>query len=342
MGSRTHPTKAELNGMKSRGEKNSKLANKQRLKYFSQKAELEAVRPEAKFTFRTETKQILIIRKEDIKNASSEDFLIDHFSIGVLMDARIEWEALSTRCRGALAKAVQYRGKSKLLQKSNFSLTDINSLQLGDFRDQINVGIKTLINLIYELQELSALGESIEKSNVGCLSMENFDLENKSDIYLKKIRSDISNAETITLLQEAMLKYLSEVTVVQKRDIDIWRVRLPWLTTSPETLASIGNRYGLTRERIRQIIHKVDQFPFLLNEPVRVLQSIQNAILENDSCQDFIDELVDCEIISTRDFRIGIFRQLAVALSQEEAVSDLERAIYEWSQSSLVLDSPLK
>ena len=311
-----------------------KSAKRGNPRLFPTKVQIEATRAMASFRLRPEATQILGVQKKDIEEAASKDYLIDYFSTGVVMDARIDWKALSTRCRNALAMTVAYVGKSELTKESNFSLSEISSIQLGDLRDQPNVGITTLMNLIYELQELSSLPKSLEKPREYAQSLEDFELENKSDNSLTRIRFDISNAESITSLQEAMLRYLSEIMDVQRREINIWRVRLPWLTTSPETLASIGKQFGLSRQRIQQITKKVERYPFLLDEPVRILQSVQNIILETDNYQDFIDELIDCEFVPDRNFGIGILRQIALVLRQDEAASDLERAIYEWSQSN--------
>lgn len=331
---RLFPTKAELEAIKLARDTKSNSAERGNPRLFPTKAQMEATRAVASLRSRPEAIQNLGIQEKDIKEAASEDYLIDYFTTGVVMDARIDWKALSTRGRNALAKTVAYVGKSELAKKSNFSLSEISSIQLGDLRDQPNVGITTLMNLICELQELSSLTKSLEKSREYAQSSKDFELEDKSDNSLRKVRSDISNAESIASLQEAMLRYLSEIMDVQKRETDIWRVRLPWLTTTPETLASIGDKFGLTRERIRQITKKAVRYPFLLDEPVRILQSVQNIILETDNYQDFIDELIDYEFVPDRNIGIGILRQLALALRQDEAASDLERAIYEWSQSS--------
>ena len=331
---RLFPTKAELEAMKLARDNQSNPAKKGNPRLFPTRAQIEATRVVASFRSRPEAIQILGIQEKDIEEAANEDYLIDFFTTGVVMDARIDWEALSTRCRNALARTVDYVGMSELTKKSNFSLSEISSIQLGDLKDQLNVGITTLLNLICELQELSSLTKSLEKPREHAQSSEDFELENKGDDSLRRIRSDISNAESIASLQEAMLRYLSEIMDVQKRETDIWKVRLPWLTTTPETLASIGDQFGLTRERIRQITKKAERYPFLLDEPVRILQSVQNIILETDNYQDFIDELIDHEFVPDRNVGIGILRQLALALRQDEAASDLGRAIYEWSQSS--------
>jgi hypothetical protein len=309
---------------------------------FPTKLELEAARAIARSNLLPEVLQNSTFQKEGIEEALNQDYLIDYFSIGVIMDARIEWVALSTRSRSALTKALKYIGNSEITRKPHFSLTDISSLQIGDLRDQPNVGTTTLMDLIIELQSLSALNNSVRLSKENGTAFKDTELNSSSDNSLEKIRANISNASSIELLQEAMLRYLSEVMIVQEKEIEIWRVRLPWLTTTPETLASIGKRFGLTRERIRQVSRKAERYPFLLDTPVQVLQTIQNAILETETYQDFVDELIDCEVVTNRNFGIGILRQLALALGQEEAASDLEGAIYRWSQSSPYWDKELK
>jgi hypothetical protein len=301
---------------------------------FPTKLELEAARAIARFDTQPEVLQNPTIQREEIEEASNQDYLIDYFSTGVIMDARIEWVALSTRCRSALSKALKYIGNSEITRKPHFSLKEISSLQIGDLRDQPNVGTTTLMDLVVELQSLSALNKSVRLSKENGAVFKNNELKYSSEDSLEKIRADISKADSIELLQEAMLRYLSEVMIVQNKEIEIWRVRLPWLTTTPETLASIGRRFGLTRERIRQVSKKAERYPFLLDTPVQVLQTIQNAILETETYQDFVDELIDCEVVTDRNFGVGILRQLALALGQEEAASDLEGAIYRWSQSS--------
>lgn len=69
----------------------------------------------------------------------------------------------------------------------------------------------------------------------------------------------IRNAITLEELIEAIINRLDAIEKITDKQMSILRQRARWLTSNPRTLESIGEEYGVTRERIRQIIKKYEE-----------------------------------------------------------------------------------
>lgn len=266
-----------------------------------------------------------------------DDLLIDHIQFDELLEYRIDLNLLSTRPRNALKRALWQSEKWKShseqideIKQSDFvRLQDISQLRISDVRDLTHIGESTLIQLIQELQ--IALSQYSQNQEVLTNS-------NKLDS-LEEMRLRISIAQTIEELTESMIAYQKSIRSVTEREEKIWRNRLPWITDKPRTLDAIGVELGLTRERIRQIQRKSSRYAYGVEAKVFVLSEVQNILLGCTNFEEFREAMIEEKITKEESITLGRIRHLAVELNQYEVVSDIEKAIYTWSQGfSLISD----
>jgi hypothetical protein len=261
-----------------------------------------------------------------IVEAPSEDYLADYLNPVRLPLGNVPWGALSARPKNALRRAVAYSGNPKVADSPYFRFSDISSITVGDLKDQRNVGAGTLNDLINELnQAFSTLSEDdlVEPS---------VEEEDKLVVWRRAI-IDSTNLEE---LSEAMLTYQITVNEVSEREIEIWKSRLPWFTDSPDTLATLGEKFGVTRERVRQIQRRVERYPFLISEPVKLLQEFQNLLLETSSFLEFEEDSRELGLFSGESLNPGRIRHIAIALEQKDLVEEIGAAIHKWNRISML------
>jgi hypothetical protein len=259
-----------------------------------------------------------------------DDLLVDHIQFNESLKYRIELNSLSARPRNALKRALLQTGewqphskRFEIMKNLNFvELRDISKLRISDVRDLNNVGESTLVELIGELQK--ALAEMTQDENPG---ETNFEIDS-----LESMRLNITSAQSIEELTEAMIDYQKSIRDMSDREEMIWRNRLPWITDSPKTLDSIGTALGVTRERIRQIQRKSSKYAYEVNSKIMVLSEVQNILLECSNYEEFREAMIEDGLTQEQSITIGRIRHLAVELGQDEVVFEVERAIYAWSQ----------
>jgi hypothetical protein len=238
----------------------------------------------------------------------------------------VSWSALSARPKNALRRAVAYSGNPKVADSAFFRFADIQSITVGDLKDQRNVGPGTLSDLV---QELNHALKSLTEEDL-------FTPKETEEDQIAKLRFAIMEATNLEGLSEAMLAYQIAVSEVSEREIEIWRARLPWITDNPETLASLGERFGVTRERIRQIQRRAERYPFLLDGPVKLLQDFQNLLLETTSFLEYEAECRDLNLFNGNSLNPGRIRHIALVLENRDLVEEMSQAIHRWNRISIL------
>lgn len=139
-----------------------------------------------------------------------EDYLVDYLREVQLRQGRVPWSAFSARPRNALKCVLAYVGNPKVADSRFFKFLDIQSISIGDLREQTNVGEDTLLDLVHQLNE-------------AFLSLtEGDEMEEKADeqYHLELVRTEIIEHSNLEDLCQAMLKYLVSVHEVSERKTD--------------------------------------------------------------------------------------------------------------------------
>lgn len=272
--------------------------------------------------------QTLMEIDQSILIAPPDDYLVDYLKEVPLRHGRVPWSALAARPRNALKRALAYLGDLNTAESKFFRFSDIQTITLGDLRDQRNVGERTLLDLVVQLN--SAFSVLVEDDLVDGV------IEQPDEV--DRIRNRIKESENLEDLCEAMMTYLVTINEVSQREVGIWRSRLPWFTDNPETLSALASKNGVTRERIRQIQRKADRYPFLIHGPIRVIEDFQNLLLETSTFSEFEDECMEAGLFMGHSLNPGRIRQIAIVLERQDLVDEISQAIHRWSRNAVLGD----
>lgn len=137
-------------------------------------------------------------------------------------------------------------------------------LERGTFRDIRNCGLKTDLELIHLSQKyLASSGLTLDdlRMNEPLLGFEDF----KLFCYVNfKVPSEVTESYKDAFISKSFpyFKYMHTVIqyILNERELYIFKNNFGFLSESQKrTLQSIGDHYGITRERVRQIAQKVPE-----------------------------------------------------------------------------------
>ena len=137
-------------------------------------------------------------------------------------------------------------------------------LERGTFRDIRNCGLKTDLELIHLSQKYLAIsGLTLDdlRMNEPLLGFEDF----KLFCYVNfKVPSEVTESYKDSFIAKSFpyFKYMQTVVqyILNERELYIFKNNFGFLSDSQKrTLQSIGDHYGITRERVRQIAQKVPE-----------------------------------------------------------------------------------
>jgi len=259
-----------------------------------------------------------------------DDLLLDHIQFEELLNYRVDLKLLGTRPVNALKRALIQSGSWDKLSNQNIDVRQVRFIELrvlahlriSDIRDLKNVGASTLQDLVDELQHAISEFDPAESPNLNSPPLTEIEL----------IQQKILTSENIENLTEYMIEYQKSIRNISEREEIVWRNRLPWITDNPRTLQAIASDFGVTRERIRQIQRKSSRYSYQIEGQIVVLAEVQNILLGCSSFEEFRQAMIEEELTTSESITLGRIRHLGVELNQPEVVSDVERAIYAWSQ----------
>ena len=228
------------------------------------------------------------------------------------------------RTRGAINARLKHKNYFKnneeimlylpTIKKNNIKYKNVNIFDLAITKKLKNNCTENSINNLYELLEIkTVLNKSIEtelaqiKSDYTELNSKKFINKWVQDIKIptQNIKIDIEHFQNIT--EEENEKYIDfgiEIGEIiceflenenTSRSKEMFKYRMNMIDNETNTLESIGRKYNLTRERIRQIINKTKRkmhYPSIrrlyLNRIVNLINSIEDEEIINYFCYGII------------------------------------------------------
>ena len=172
---------------------------------------------------------------------------------------------------------------------------DLIQLSRSQLLDQRNLGRKTVAEIESFVQ---TLGFRLGTRLPGWDDLDHEKLAQESEDAQYEVVQGLDDAPTPTSLEEEVELYLTET--LRPRTVPIALARIAWTSETDRTLADVGDEFGLTRERVRQITATVTsrahayrrEFPFLL----QCLSTIQCAGLSEASK---VEEMLLAEGLTT-------------------------------------------
>lgn len=269
--------------------------------------------------------------------------LIDFLEIDDLKNSYFSVSDLSTSSLNALRRAMlrneywEFSTPSAIKEKYSkpIATIEIAKLKVSDILDLNQVG-ETKIKLLLDDLKRSTIKNLGYKPS---LSLEKIDLSKS----ISEFQLALEKSSNLDELVENMLLYLKNefelagirdsrrVVQIDERTLAIWRLRLPWLIDTPETLDSIGKSHSVTRERVRQIQNLSTRFGFPTNIDIEFMNQIQGILLESSSLHEFMEVLKDENLLGTSTYSLGRIRAIARELGYSDLAEDIEKSIYKWA-----------
>ena len=157
---------------------------------------------------------------------------------------------------------------------------------------------------------------------------------NTFEVYDDLIRK-ASNIEDLT---EAIINRLDAEFPMSERDKAVVYARAGWLTSSPQTLDSIGRDYGLTRERIRQIAKKYETPELRIQGEIRFGKLLSKVANEADSLNDFQKKAISAFLTSEEYLDIGQCQALMALFPESKDWTGFHDQMVNWDGQAEVYD----
>jgi hypothetical protein len=223
----------------------------------------------------------------------------------------------------------------------------LDDVTVEDVRDLRNVGQKRFDRTLDELREVFRVLETeLEKRDISLSissPLSTYEDQINDQIEDAILHDPIDSATTIEELRLGILNHFDLYKPIDERVREIILARHYAFGNQEITLESLGERFGITRERVRQIAAKYDDL--VLSSPREsngLLEKILKLALESNDYVDFAVKMTEEELTEQEDFSIVN----AVALCEILQLGDLSDAflgVYEkWEVHHAEIDEQTK
>lgn len=223
-------------------------------------------------------------------------------------------------------------------------INDVKAIKYLDFRHLL-IAIEEIqrVTQSHQYQDLPTIDETVS-----------FSTETTVDLF-SIYDHLILKATNIDDLVEAILDRLDAATSMSERDKAVLCSRADWYTANPQTLDAIGQDYGLTRERIRQITKKYEAPLQEIIGEAQFAKELSRIAAQADSVEKFQELAVENLLIS-EDLLVvaqcksimqflpnskgweGFSSQLVVWEKEEQELSDVARVLTKYRSKMGFID----
>jgi hypothetical protein len=131
-------------------------------------------------------------------------------------------------------------------------------------------------------------------------------------------RDQLSEAMNVETSVELLEKALIELGVQSVRNIKLSKARMRVFLSDSQTLDSVGNQYGLTRERARQIQKKVEKLRIKLPSTPFVLNTAKEIMINCKNIGEFQEKIFEKKLTSNSQLDPYWFPEFAKIICEEE------------------------
>lgn len=207
----------------------------------------------------------------------------------------IPWQWLTSNAKKTMEVVFQFAFDEEQDFSRGFAIHHLRYVDTSDVR-----AIKYLDyrHVLFAIEEIQKIADNSQYSDLPTIDdSEPFKLDTL--IYSFSIYDDlIRKASNVEDLIEAILNRLDAERPMSERDRAVLAAHADWVTSNPQTLDAIGHDFGLTRERIRQIIKKFDAPIDALTGELRFAIDLSRLALKASSMEDLQD-------MATKNFLSG-------------------------------------
>lgn len=254
--------------------------------------------------------------------------LADAFPHDLEDDSLVSWRFLDRMSENALKSMYARIIGGQHLPEEGFKMAELRKIPIAAARGIPNVGDAKLDNFITALwkacNEVSRIREEAQKA-AG-------DLSRKLD--------SIRVARDLNEIIDSILNAIALDVNMDKRMHSIVKARAAWATGKPRTLDEIGQEWGVTRERVRQIMTKFDDLfrPPILNS-VNLLEKFDEIAMVSSTAAHFLEAVFQSNLASSEIFTIDQLVALTGLIGTPKMIVSIDQSIARWSiQTQSVLE----
>lgn len=265
----------------------------------------------------------------------------------------IPWQWLTSNAKKSMEIMFQFAFDEEQDFTRGFAIHHLRYVDISDVKAIKYLDYRHVLFAIEEIKKITKNSQYLDLPTIDDT------IEFKSQIQVNSfsIYDDlVKKATNIEDLAEAILNRLDAERPMSERDRAVICSRAEWYTSNPQTLDAIGQNYGLTRERIRQITKKYESPILEIEEELRFSKELSRLALESTSIEEFqqlvvenhltSDEFLDipqCESImrflpGTKGWE-GFVNQLFAWENQEREVSEASRLLTKFRSKMGFIDA---
>lgn len=259
----------------------------------------------------------------------------------------VEWSNFSNPFCFVMKRLFHWQNPIDEFWLEGISHSMLDHVTVEDIRDLKHVGQKRFDQTVDELREIFRVLETeLEKHDISlAISSPSSTYEDQIHVHIEdaKLHDPIDSATTIEELRLGILNHFDLYKPIDERVREIILARHYAFGNQQITLESLGERFGITRERVRQIAAKYDDL--VLSSPREsndLLEKILSLALESSDYVDFAVKMTEEKLTEQEDFSIVN----AVALCEILQLNDLCDSflgVYEkWEQYYAEIDEQTK
>lgn len=259
----------------------------------------------------------------------------------------VEWSNFSNPFCFVMKRLFHWQNPIDEFWLEGISHSMLDDVTVEDVRDLKHIGQKRFDQTVDELREVFRVLETeLEKHDISlAISSPSSTYEDQIHDHIEDAISHdpIDSATTIEELRLGILNHFDLYKPIDERVREIILARHYAFGNQEITLESLGERFGITRERVRQIAAKYDDL--VLSSPREsndLLEKILSLALESSDYVDFAVKMTEEKLTEQEDFSIVN----AVALCEILQLGDLCDSflgVYEkWEERHAEIDEQTK
>jgi len=244
-----------------------------------------------------------------------ENFISDYIQYSGDEKATLYWKILSPKTQNAMNRMFSKFYTNQDFWVDGITYSDLKKIPVSDLFDTNYVGLSTAAKC---LKELARAFSEIEKSEQLSKLVEEIEEIHWVD--------PIDTAETVEELQDAIICHFNDYLQVDNRVRAILYSRHPALLRNSRTLDDLGQEFGVTRERIRQIEAKFKDLEIgVLKTENKLLLRAIDILSESSSFDEFTELMQENELADYEYMSDGILESIAKILGLFDYIERIEK-----------------
>jgi len=244
-----------------------------------------------------------------------ENFISDYIQYSGDEKVTLYWKKLSSKTQNAMNRMFSKFYSNQDFWIDGITYSDLKKIPASDLFDTNHVGLSTAA---YCLKELAKGFSEIEKN--GQLSMLINEIE---DI---QWNDPIDSAESIEELQDAIIYHFNDYRQVDNRVRAILYSRHPAFIRNSRTLDDLGQEFGVTRERIRQVEAKFKDLEIgAAKAENKLLLKAIDILSESNSFEEFTELMRENSLADYEYMSDGILESIAKILGLFDYIERIEK-----------------